>query len=305
LLFAARDREGARAAALGLESYVPRDEAAWREAFAVLRQLGDLTRAQLVTRHFIEATGGTADARLWLVEVQILPHMPGRDRVVQDLADALAHPIDDAGFWRRVADLQRRLGEPKAALESLDHALHLDPDNFDGRCQRIEVLSRLDAYRQGRKYLQDAIAVTPETVDAWLRIAQIAVEVYDRTAALEAVDRAIPLLQPKNAWQRFKIAQLLLELEEGAKAAALMQQGIAITDDVWTIRRIFDVSYEHGLTEVALAAGEKLAQLGPIFDITIRMEGLRFTAKKQAAEAPEAARPASGLRGALKRLLGG
>ncbi len=45
-LWAAGEREAAKAEAAPLEALVPRDEQTWRRAFALLRKLGDQTRAR-------------------------------------------------------------------------------------------------------------------------------------------------------------------------------------------------------------------------------------------------------------------
>ncbi len=304
-LWAAGEREAAKAEAAPLEALVPGDEQTWRRAFDVLRKLGDQTRAEVVTRHFISAPGGTAEARIELVAMQPVPDRWSRDRIDAHLADALRHSVEEPSFWRRVAEQQRRLGRFDDALEATEHALRIKPDDFEARCDLVEVLIRKGNHKLARKYLAETVPLTPDTVQGFLTIAEVASEAHDAAIARHAIDRAIVVMKPEMHGPRFRLIRILLA--HGDERAIDMTRDLtAVCENPDILRHLFKVCYDKDYKELALAAGDKVQRIAPAdYEIAIQLDSLRFVTSRQkpAAGPTDRSAPARGRR-LLTRLFG-
>ncbi len=305
-LWAAGEREAAKAEAGPLEALVPRDEQTWRRAFILLRKLDDHTSAEIVTRRFISEAGGSAEARIELVAMQPVLHRRPRDRIEADLADVLRRPGEEPLFWRRVAEQQRRLGRLDDALDATEHALRIKPDDFEARCQRVEILIRQDKEPLARKHLAEAVPFMPDTMQGFLQMGEIATEAHDAAIAHQAIDRALGMIKPDSHGPRLRLIRVMLAQGDD-RAMEMIRYLTAVCEDAKTLRHLFELCYDRDYKELALAAGEKFERIAPVdYEIATRLDSLRFIAATQEAAAAGVGRSAPGRRRGLAAwLLGG
>ena len=192
------------------------------------------------------------------------------------LAAATIHPQASIAAYMHGA-LSLQLGEPQAAVPSLEHALHLDPTNWRAATNLATALLQCDRAAEAVVAARAATRAQPSFVAARVVLSQALRAQGETNKALAEAHRALALKEHKSAAipdddahesALLSLGELLVELNALAEAWALalhMAESAGHADPrmarACTLAGL--VQEANGQLEAALAAYEKAAKLDP------------------------------------------
>jgi len=141
------------------------------------------------------------------------------------------HPLRKYYYLKRGTVKLEIAGGEMEAIEDFALVLRLDPKNVEARLGRAAALVRLSRFRDSAiewrnaalVHLEDAIALDPTRVRAWLQLGELQLERGEGLSALSALDEAvrlnrIPVTLLARARGRFHLGHPREALEDGDEA---------------------------------------------------------------------------------------
>jgi predicted Zn-dependent protease len=255
-LFESGDLDGAREKLVELEAVIPRDERQWSRLHYICLGLNERTRAQVYTERFLSTHGDCTEAHLASAR-NFLSAYESWGHVTESVRAALAHPRNDAKFWREIAEIQSAIRDHDGVLSSATKSLALEPSNSELREKLIYslgVLKKSHEIRQQCKIL--ATFFDKATVDdplRWARLARIAVEAGDIKASKRLIDRAISLHLSINYEADFELVRALLLTGQAKRASPYLQNLLAgNTENVWLWKTLLNAALSVKSNDIAL-----------------------------------------------------
>jgi tetratricopeptide (TPR) repeat protein len=149
----------------------------------------------------------------------------------EDFEHATAVEPENTQAWVIKSDFNRSTGHFKEAVEDIQKALMLNPDNLQIQKRAIELLSSCaepDKIVQGREILEKALSSSPEDIELWLYKARWLLARGTAPAAEEAlyILQRITAEQPKNANAWALWAQTCLDRSQLGKATDVILRGL-------------------------------------------------------------------------------
>lgn len=218
-----------------------------------------------------------------------------RAGAVQVLETILKSTPGNADAHLMLGSLFAEDGKPTPALEHLHAGVKLAPRSADAHYALGEALKNFGEAEPARAEFQQAVALNPDFAQARVDLGLALLEVNDFKSAAVHLDKAIALLgrTPDSAYPRYLRAKIHAEHVEMQRAAALLQEAIAVqpqfaeawSDLGWARKAMLD---EPG----ALAAFERSVQIDPenaIAQLRLGSELLRQGRPKEAVHHLQAA----------------
>jgi len=196
---------------------------ALREAVA-LHQQGRLREAERIYTRLLKAAPDLFDALNLLGGIRM---QQGQFGEAQRLFGAAvkANP-QIAAAWSNLGQAQHALKRPAEALQSLDQARALAPDDVDILYQHANVLLRLDRVREALAELDIVLARKPQHFEARLNSGLAKAELGIAERALADFDAALAL-SPHHPVAHYNRGVALIKLNRYAEAVAANERAIA------------------------------------------------------------------------------
>jgi tetratricopeptide (TPR) repeat protein len=173
-----------------------------------------------------------------------------------------------------------RLGRPREALEVFDAALAIAPDarlHF-GQALALEDLSELDAARAA---FEQVLLLNPAQSEALSRLALLAIQRGDASAARELATRALAI-DPRDPAARIALANAALEQKdlataEGQVSALVLDQNLGPSNRAYALSLAGDILDAQDRTAEAFAAyaASKAVQRDAFAPMMAGLEGVR------------------------------
>ncbi len=169
---------------------------------------------------------------------------------------ALEHHPDHVGLLRAAARTRLRMTDTPMALELLQRAHRLEPDNphiLGELGQAAQAAGQVD---RATEHYQRALAMAPDDVAALCGLAQVHERMHRLDQAAQLLDR-VAVLDPGNPWVRFYRASVRYRQGDAAGAAAALESLIAdsppaaVACDAWY--KLAEICDRHGTAEETMA----------------------------------------------------
>lgn len=122
-----------------------------------------------------------------------------REAAEQDLLAALGRNPQHGPARRNLALLYFGAGRPEEAVEALDQALAIYPNDSELLHMQAVILIRLERWSEASALLEDTVQRMPEAVPILFRLAEVRAHSRDERGALEALGRAVRLVDAQRA----------------------------------------------------------------------------------------------------------
>lgn len=153
-----------------------------------------------------------------------------RAGAVQVLQQVLKAYPASADAHLMLGSLYAEDGKPTEALTLLRKGVKLAPQSADAHYALAEALKNFGEFTDARTELQQAVKLNPRFAQARVDLGVALLQSNDFTQAAEQLDQAIALLGkgPDSAYPRYLRAKVYAEHTETQKAAALLEEAVAI-----------------------------------------------------------------------------
>jgi tetratricopeptide (TPR) repeat protein len=157
-------------------------------------------------------------------------------------------------------------GEKPRAISDLQRALELKPDLPAFRLKLLELLIETGRLDEAATVAQRGAELEPRNADWPTQLARVHEARRDRAAAIAALQQALAI-RPGLAWQRARLAALLLEAEQWEAALAAAEQAVKDDPNLPEAQLAWGkVNEARGEADAAIAAYERVLELRPETD---------------------------------------
>ncbi len=144
----------------------------------------------------------------------------GESEGLEKLVTLTTEHADSSDAWRARAQAENELGQPEAALKSIDKALELDQEDAESWLVKAELHLDQDQFEQALEALDKGIDADEDDADLWFEKGATLMRLGDFEGALHAFDRVVHL-EPDHLRAVFNRGDMLSRMghpEEACKA---------------------------------------------------------------------------------------
>ncbi len=212
----------------------------------LLLDLRRTTAARTTCRNMLRKCPRDGEGWYLLARVLVQEKRLGIARRV--LHRALRLPANSIDLCRKLGWLSLEVDSIPAALQAVDQAFFLGPNDVDAIVLAACVMDAAGNYAKASEYAERAIALADRSAPAWRALAQVRVHQLRHEDARSALETALALDPAGASLTHRQLGWLFRELNSFDKAAHAFRAAVGIDPQ--------DVSSWYGLAEVYRAAGQ-------------------------------------------------